>query len=215
MFENIESFGRQLLIAIYLIICTIIAAKISFAIGIQYYYLIDVVTFVPATRFYTYDSGLRRLECLHSTRGGKRPKKGNETYDFNPCFCDRTVADCYDKLTGAFINGTCPMNGSAQCITRTTKVKLTLHISAKRNCEGGQGRYCTKNEPCFPCDIDSVVAFNTSRCRMCTTDYTGDCNFIPDVGPYCFEKVDSKKVVPCKKCCTENTGLVIRNGTCY
>lgn len=73
MFENLESFGRQLLIAIYLIICTIIAAKISFgnetrrikefsvigilvlAIGIQYYYLIDVVTFVPATRFYTYD----------------------------------------------------------------------------------------------------------------------------------------------------------------
>ena len=73
MFDGIEGFGRQLFLSIYLIVCTIIAANLCFGydfkrrkevaivgmlclvIGIQYYYLLDVVTFVPATRYYVYN----------------------------------------------------------------------------------------------------------------------------------------------------------------
>jgi hypothetical protein len=73
MFSNIEAFGRQLLTSIYLIVCAIVAAQICFGydkrksrevfivlslfliLGIQYFYLIEVVSFVPATRFYVYD----------------------------------------------------------------------------------------------------------------------------------------------------------------
>jgi hypothetical protein len=135
MFTNIDAFGWQLLISIYLILCSIVASKICFGsdrkrskeifvflflfllVGIQYFYLLDVATFIPATRFYTYDvslclllfislifeqENLKRNDCLESNKGGKRVKDGNETYDINPCFCNSAVAKCYSKSTGTF-----------------------------------------------------------------------------------------------------------------
>jgi hypothetical protein len=99
------------------------------------------------------------------------------------------LLSCFSS--GARINESCPLDGTAKCLT-TTGTKIHLHISSKRNCEGGQGLGCTKDQPCYPCDLDSVVAFQTSRCRMCTTDNDGNCNFIPEVGPYCFQSPGSK-----------------------
>lgn len=73
MFVGIESFGRHLLLSIFILACTVMAARVSFGwksksskdaaivgvlcflVGLQYYYLLDVVTFIPASRFYTYN----------------------------------------------------------------------------------------------------------------------------------------------------------------
>ena len=64
-------------------------------------------------------------------------------------------------------------------------------------------------DPCSPCELEKVLAFGVTRCETCSVFNDGDCNFVPGVGPYCWESPDyderggSRKVVPCKQCCTE------------
>lgn len=73
MFQSIDGFGRVFLMAIYLVICAVVTSQIIYGtnqrkakeifiilfliliVGIQYFYLIEVANFVPATRFYTWD----------------------------------------------------------------------------------------------------------------------------------------------------------------
>lgn len=73
MFENIEGFGRQLFVSLFLIACACISAHTAFGwktnrtrevgvllfllllIGIQYYYLVEVASFIPASKFFIYD----------------------------------------------------------------------------------------------------------------------------------------------------------------
>ena len=83
------------------------------------------------------------------------------------------------------------------------------YISDIRNCIGGMGSACTKDEPCFPCD--RFIEFNAPRCVACSTNFPGHCNFVPEVGPYCYKRVGSKEVVPCQQCCTESGPIF--NGT--
>lgn len=54
---------------------------------------------------------------------------------------------------------------------------------------------CTKDEPCTPCDRDKLILFGASRCGSCSQRFQGDCNFIPDIGPYCYKYPNSKYVV--------------------
>lgn len=87
MFDGIEAFGRQLLSAIFILACTLLGARLAFGwkseltrhaaivgvlclmVGLQYYFLLDVVTYVPSTRFFTYDvRHLRSLLDLLSVR---------------------------------------------------------------------------------------------------------------------------------------------------
>jgi hypothetical protein len=87
MFQDIESFARHLFVALFLIACTILAVRISFGfknnnareagivgflillIGVQYYYLLSVATYLPSNQFYVYDNSLTRLDCLQSSKG--------------------------------------------------------------------------------------------------------------------------------------------------
>lgn len=73
MFDGIEAFGRQLLSSIFILACTLLGARLAFGwkseltrqaavvgvlclmVGLQYYFLLDVVTYVPSSRFFTYD----------------------------------------------------------------------------------------------------------------------------------------------------------------
>ena len=92
-----------------------------------------------------------------------------------------------------------------------------------RNCYGGFGGECSQQEPCDPCDRDSLPLWASSsssstggggRCRTCSASFRGDCHFVPGRGPYCREAPDSKVVVACKRCCTEGSPLFV-NDTCY
>ena len=107
-------------------------------------------------------------------------------------------------------NNTCPTDGSATCLGVDGQ-DVDRFISPLRNCDGGSGPECTIQDPCFPCELDTITSFLGGRCQACTTDNPGNCNFVPGVGPYCFESVDSFKVVPCTRCCTPNTPILVGN----
>jgi len=229
-----KGFGNQLFTAIILVLSAGISthicygygtkkAKEAFAalillllLGTQFYHLIYAANYVPATRFYVFNRALHRTDCLESGKGGKRPSEHMELIDRNPCFCLPSFANCTDISTGIVItNGTsCPYDGSALCLDRSTGSRIKPFHSRKRDCRGGQAPYCTKDQPCTPCDRASLADYGAPRCRTCSTDFTGDCHFIEDQGPYCFAYPNSKYVVPCTKCCTEPDPIIV-NGTCY
>mmetsp|Transcript_6659 Transcript_6659/g.14572 ORF Transcript_6659/g.14572 Transcript_6659/m.14572 type:complete len:234 (-) Transcript_6659:2316-3017(-) len=233
MFNNIIGFGTQIFTAIVLLLSAGISAHMCYGfgtrkgreafiglilllmVGTQVYHLIDASLYVPATRFYVYNSELHRTDCLESGKGGKRPSKEVKEIDQNPCYCLSSVANCTDVVTGLDIsNVTCPFDGSATCSTRSTGVEIKPYHSRKRDCQGGQRPSCTMDEPCTPCERSRLLEFGASRCRTCSTDFLGNCNFIPGVGPYCFESHGYKHVVACTQCCTEAETLIV-NGTCY
>ncbi len=73
MIDNVESFGRQLFQAIFLVVVAVISAQISFGydsrrakemfiilfllliIGTQYFYLFQAVSYIPASEYFTYN----------------------------------------------------------------------------------------------------------------------------------------------------------------
>lgn len=73
MFTDIEGFGRQSLVTIFLFACMLLSVRIAVGrknnsareafiigvialmLGIQYYYLVSVASFLPASRFYVYN----------------------------------------------------------------------------------------------------------------------------------------------------------------
>jgi hypothetical protein len=51
---------------------------------------------------------------------------------------------------------------------------------SSRDCTKGQGPFCTPEEPCTPCEL------NSSGCRKCAAgEDPSQCHFLPDLGPYC------------------------------
>lgn len=78
MFDTITGFGDQLFTSIFLIVALIITSHIFFGfdtkkskeafiilfllllVAVQYYHLLKVSTFIPASRFFTYDVRLPR-----------------------------------------------------------------------------------------------------------------------------------------------------------
>jgi hypothetical protein len=54
------------------------------------------------------------------------------------------------------ISGICPQNNTAFCRS-TNGENIPLFLNSQRNCQGGQGTQCTKDEPCYPCDIQSIM----------------------------------------------------------
>lgn len=231
MFDDILGFGRQCFTVLVLLISAGISAHICYGygtkrtkeafislililiVGVQMYHLINAATYIPATRFYTFNDELHRTDCIESGKGGKRPDLSTLVIDRHPCFCQSSILDCIDSSSGvAITNGSCPIDGTATCISSTQKFEA--YLSRLRDCRGGQGKYCTIDQPCHPCELDKIVEFGSERCRSCSSDVKSDCTFIPGKGPYCLKSAGSKQVVPCKKCCTEPEPLII-NGTCY
>lgn len=196
-----------------------ISLVILIIIVIQFYYLLLAANTIPTDSAFS----LYRKACLQSNKGGKRPQDSTKHYDINPCFC-KSPAVCYLSKSGFILkkNQSCPTDGSASChrfVTRQNNltndyVDIPLYTDFRRNCQFAQGAFCTKSEPCDPCDREALPVWNSGRCRSCSSDFLGDCHFIPNVGPYCWAKKGSRVVVPCTRCCTVGDPLYINN-TCY
>ena len=88
----------------------------------------------------------------------------------------------------------------------------------QKDCELGRGPECTKEQPCVPCDADSIFLWEynkgpmekSQRCMGCTNagnikvrNYKDSCNFVPGRGPYCLVRPGSNEIQPCQQCCTE------------
>lgn len=78
---------------------------------------------------------------------------------------------------------------SFDCIA---SVKGGKPSGSTRDCEHGEGPFCTKEEPCTPC--------SEGGCAACIADTpsAGNCFFTPEIGPYCRV---GDKVEACTKCC--------------
>lgn len=226
MFEQAVNFGEEVFTALVLLLSAAVASHIMYGygtkharecfvgivllmmFGYQLYYLILSSQFVPAGPEYTYDKDLLRSDCKLSSKGGKRPLWRQEYMDMNPCFC-HAGANCFkrdDDDTPISSDGTCPTDGDHYCVNPVNNKKIDLWVSAHRNCNGGQGPACTKDQPCNPCDVDELIAWGhvggSGRCVTCSADFRGDCGFTDEEGPYCRVEKDSKSVVPCPKCCS-------------
>mmetsp|Transcript_17652 Transcript_17652/g.24241 ORF Transcript_17652/g.24241 Transcript_17652/m.24241 type:complete len:234 (+) Transcript_17652:21-722(+) len=231
-FTNLPEFGDILLSSLFLLLCAAISVHICFGAGtknarealigsfvalifaVQLYHLIQAAVYVPATKFFIFKSHLHRNDCINSGKGGKRPGHSiSQSIDLNPCFC-KYGNNCTVLANGLPYTESCPIHStSVSCLNKLGN-KVHPYISKLRNCRGGQGNECTKNEPCYPCELNRLPEFQADRCRACSTDNLGNCNFIPEKGPYCYDKKGSRKAVPCKTCCTEPIPLIV-DGICY
>jgi hypothetical protein len=197
-----------------------IALVLLLLVGTQLFHLINAATYIPASRFYTWNTRLHRTDCIESGKGGKRMGKTSLTEDKNPCFCNAETGNvCTIIATGAVVSaGSCPIDGTARCTTKGGD-KVHRFVPNLRNCKGGQAAYCTKDQPCYPCEREHLYKWGMGqRCRSCSSQNNGECNFVPGVGPYCFATTSdgsmTKVVEPCKKCCTEPT-VLIKDGVCF
>ena len=178
----------------------------------QCYYLIIASIHIPYFP-YSLNRDLVRYDCISSGKGGKRPGNAIEVFDINPCFC-------HSNATCTLLNGTivpsesCPLEGATCHQGENMDLVITSYISNKRDCMGGAGIQCSREQPCDPCERDELALWGSGRCRTCYSDFRGDCHFTPDRGPWCRKAPGSKDVVPCKTCCTEKTPLLV-DGICY
>ena len=234
-----SDFGQHVFSAIVLVLCAGISSHLCFGfstrqsretfigliflimLGYQFFHLIRAALYIPATPFTIFNEKFHRTDCLMSGKGGKRPFKSNIAMYKNPCFCVGPNTVCRLRIGGGTVGSTkpCPTDGTAECqvIDRSGGVvrKVKPYISHFRNCIGGQGSSCTMQQPCYPCERETLSGWGSiARCRTCSSEASKECDFIPGKGPYCFDKVGSKRVVPCKTCCTEPEP-VHYNGTCY
>jgi len=232
-FSTILGFSDQIFTGIVLLLAAGISSHLRYGIGtkkakemllflilclmvgLQLYHLVFAAIHVPADKFHVWSPKLHREDCLYSTKGGKRSMFTSTDYTANPCFCHANAV-CTMIGSGDVVTPStdCPTDGTAVC-TFDGEV-IEPDVSFKRNCRGGQADLCTVDQPCYPCDWDTLEDWGSdARCNSCTTDNTGDCNFIPYVGPYCYKEKGSKDVVPCTKCCTDITAKFDTNNKCY
>ena len=194
---------------------------LAIIVGGQLYHLIQAVIYIPATRFYVWNDLLHREDCRFSGKGGKRAGNNTGYEDLNPCFCVNTaLTTCYStvdsSITYDLSSVDCPTNGTAKCKQgEGDEYKIHRYVPSLRDCHGGQEAYCTMDQPCTPCEADTLTTFRNGRCRTCSSQNDGECNFILGKGPYCLVSPDSKDVEPCKKCCTEPDPVYDSAGLCY
>jgi len=192
-------------------------------VGGQLYHLVHAATYIPATRYYTWNPLLHRDDCIDSGKSGKRVGNDTNTDDLNPCYCMGTLAECYTVVKNSDVtydltdpSVVCPIDGTAKCKQGPTRAdRIHRWVPSLRDCRGGQLTQCTKDQPCTPCERDKLDLFKEGRCRSCSSENKGDCNFVPGVGPYCKVSPDSKAVEPCKQCCTEPEPYFDANGFCW
>lgn len=197
---------------------TFIGLCLTILVCVQMYHLLVLTLYFPINP-YIFKNPLYRKDCLSSTKGGKRPNSSFQHFDLNPCFCHNS-SRCVSTKTGALLSSddTCPVDGTAVCRAVTASSssprEIPMYLDYRRDCSRGEGRVCSLSQPCVPCDREHLPHWGSGRCRSCSSDFEGDCKYIPGVGPYCWEHPGSKTIVPCKKCCTDKDALFV-NGTCY
>ena len=148
------------------------------------------------------NKSIRRLECLYSNKGGKRPFGDTGDEYRNPCY-----------------------NSSLGYEHRVNEIEP--YISAARDCHQAQRKHCSLSQPCTPCELSRRDEFHNSdssrhddgwsRCQACSVrNGNGDCNFVVGVGPYCWKNAERLEVVPCETCCTERyVAMFDAEGACY
>jgi len=237
MFDSAETFGVETFTAIVLLTSAALSAHIMYGWGTrkareafvglvllmmffyQLYYLVLASQYIPADSTYMFNDKLYRGDCRLSDKGGKRPQGRHRAYDINPCFCHEG-AECILTETGVTVstNNTCPTTGAYSCYNPVNGAYIELYNDHERGCKGGQGTQCTKDQPCDPCSYSKMVDFGipngAGRCTACSTDFRGNCDFVPGVGPYCRVTNTSKAIEPCKSCCTEALTVLV-DGVCY
>mmetsp|Transcript_29186 Transcript_29186/g.94144 ORF Transcript_29186/g.94144 Transcript_29186/m.94144 type:complete len:258 (+) Transcript_29186:2-775(+) len=166
------------------------SAGLCFALCVvQSYFLYQAANTVAPSAF---EDEVYRYDCHDSHKGGKVSKATTRPgSDLNPCFCQGDLGD----------GGVC-----VDALNRTVASKLSSKYQTyRRDCDAGRGSRCTRHEPCTPCELDRLLGFKgATYCGMCSVLNTGDCNFQPGVGPYCWKSPHSRRVEPCKRCCTES-----------
>ena len=75
----------------------------------------------------------------------------------------------------------------------------------RRDCMSNEGPDCTLQQPCTPC-TNALLNLKTiaggSPCVSCSRTNTGDCGFLPGVGPYCeFGSNGKSDIRACERCC--------------
>jgi hypothetical protein len=187
----------------------------------QLFHLVHAATYIPATRFFIWNPLLHRDDCIGSGKGGKRIGNSTQYEDMNPCFCYGTNANCYTTVKNSnkiydLSTEKCPFDGTAKC-NQGPKHSDRIHrwVPSLRDCHGGQWAQCSKEQPCTPCERETLSTFKQGRCRTCSTQNTGECNFVQGVGPYCLVSPNSKEIEPCKTCCTEPEPYFDTAGFCW
>ena len=133
--------------------------------------------FTASLANYPHDStawgAVRRYDCYYSDKGGKFGYGETRPHALNPCWCAANInASCL--VNGLVYNGTCPTDGTAKCFGNydTDKYKIELYLNPYRDCYEGQGRKCTKSQPCTPCDLESLAKWDgderQTRCTTCS-----------------------------------------------
>jgi len=243
VFNTILGFADQTFTVLILVVTAGISVQIAFGFGtkkardnfivlilgvlvvVQMYYLVHAVLYIPATQFYTFNPKFHRTDCFISDKGGKRPLASKDALYQHPCYCYdgtkyNTRVRCMYRGSKQLENSLCPTDGSANCEEYRNPLDpenfafVKPYLDDQRDCLGGQATKCTVDQPCTPCELDTLHLWNYNRCRNCVAHIPDDCHFVPGVGPYCKVSPTSKQVVPCKNCCTENKVIVI-NHTCY
>ena len=117
----------------------------------QCYYLILSSVYIPNFP-HMYNEKLIRYGCLDSGKGGKRPGDAKKPYDLNPCFCHANAVCTLDNGT-VIDSSLCPLDG-ATCMqgwsANGTEQVISPYVNEKRNCQGGAGIQCSKEQPCDP-----------------------------------------------------------------
>ncbi|CAN0371905.1 unnamed protein product, partial [Pylaiella littoralis] len=192
-----------------------ISGVLGIVILCEYYYLFFAVIKMPRDWATTMGVSIERWDCLRSTKGGKRGDTSTSVFDINPCFCPFD-GYCKNITSDQWVDpSVCPKDSTASCWD-ANQVPVDLYITSTRDCTAAQGMSCTKEEPCTPCDLNTIEGFlsargsssgnanhGVSRCRSCAPGNSGACDFVIDEGPYCWKQPGSQEVEPCSGCCTE------------
>ena len=199
----------------------IMAALASVVIIYQWKFIIPLIG-SPATF-----SGVnvRRLDCLYSRKGGKRPMGDVGDVYRNPCYSPAAATN------SSFLNITAAAedNNTVTIRSRSGDISTSMcdpsntnepYISAARDCQNSQRGQCSVLSPCTPCEISRFKEFHNSqhgwsRCQSCDKANSVPCSFVDGVGPYCWKDAVSRDIVPCKKCCTDADRVYDDNGVCH
>jgi hypothetical protein len=191
-FTSIFGFGNHLVTMLVLVLSAGISSYIRYGygtrkaremfislilviiVGVQFYHLVFAAINIPANKYMVYNTDFHRSDCQASGKGGKRSFSSDLPWDYNLCFC-HTGAICTDKITGDVLpTETCPTDGSAWC-TNANGDGVNRYVNDLRNCIGGQAAFCTKDQPCDPCEYDTIENWGDSgRCRTCSTQFKGE-----------------------------------------
>ena len=202
-----------------------VSIMLGYLVLVEYYHLSFACFKVPST--YTSSLGAAyRYECLKSTKGGKRSISSTSSTYENPCYCNNG-ATCLNTDTGTVLPAaSCPTNDPENIlcayyydnnINNEVEEYIDVYLNEKRDCEYAKGPSCSKDEPCTPCQLEKLEEFGASRCVTCGLNgINGQCDFIPNVGPYCWKDTTRTTYEPCTQCCTElsfNTSTAVGSNT--